>query len=54
MTDRKRDQSDESDYPDPIPDTPENIMQAILNTPPKDPDEWRYLQDNDGVKASDA
>ena len=41
--------------PDPIPDTPENIMQAILNTPPpKDPDEWRYLQDDDGVKASDA
>ena len=32
--------------PDPIPDTPENIMQAILNTPPKDPDEWRYLQDD--------
>ena len=33
--------------PDPIPDTPENIMQAILNTPPKDPDKWRYLQDGD-------
>ena len=33
--------------PDPIPDTPENVMQAILNTPPKTPHEWRYLQDGD-------
>ena len=32
--------------PDPIPDTPENIMHAIINTPPKDPDEWRYLHDD--------
>ena len=26
-----------SDYPDPIPDTPENIMKAILITPPNEP-----------------
>ena len=32
--------------PDPIPDTPENIMQAIVKTPPKADDEWRYLQDD--------
>ncbi len=32
----------------PIPDTPENIMRAIVNTPPKTDDEWRYLQDGDG------
>lgn len=31
----------------PIPDTPENIARAILNTPPKAEDEWRYLQDED-------
>ena len=47
MTDRKRNQPAKSALPDPIPDTPKNIMQAILNTPPKDPDEWRYLQDTD-------
>ena len=32
-------------YPEPIPDTPNNIARAILTTPPKPPDEWRYLQD---------
>ena len=30
--------------PEPIPDTPENIMRAILNTPPKSDDEWDYLK----------
>ena len=30
--------------PDPIPDTPENVMRAILNTPPKRDDEWDYLK----------
>ena len=30
--------------PEPIPDTPENIARIILNTPPKKPHEWRYLQ----------
>lgn len=30
--------------PPKIPDTPENIAKAILNTPPKKPDEWRYLK----------
>lgn len=30
--------------PDPIPDTLENIMRAIVNTPPKD--EWRYLTED--------
>ena len=34
--------------PDPIPDTPENIMRAIVNTPPKADDEWRYFQEADG------
>ena len=31
--------------PEPIPDTPENIMRSILNTPPKKRDEWDYLKD---------
>ena len=32
--------------PEPIPDSPENIMRAVLSTPPKTEDEWRYLIDN--------
>ncbi len=28
-----------------IPDTPENIMKAILGTPPKKRDEWDFMQD---------
>ena len=30
--------------PDPIPDTPENIMRAVFDTPPKKPDEWEYMK----------
>ena len=30
--------------PDPIPDTPENIARAVLNTPPKKKGGWRYLK----------
>ena len=30
--------------PDPIPDTPENIMRAVLKTQPKKDDEWDYLK----------
>ena len=32
--------------PEPIPDTPENIARAVLNTPPKNDEDWRYLQDD--------
>ena len=45
---RKRGRPSKRTMPDPIPDTPENIMRAILNTPPKAEDEWRYLQDDTG------
>ena len=31
--------------PEPIPDTPENIMRALLATPPKREDEWEYLKE---------
>ena len=31
--------------PEPIPDTPENIMRAIISTPPKADDDWRYLSE---------
>jgi len=30
--------------PEQIPDTPENVAQALLNTPPKKPAEWDYLR----------
>ena len=46
MTNKKR--RAKRTVPHPIPDTPENIAAAIVNTPPKADDEWRYLQDDDG------
>lgn len=30
---------------EPIPDTPENIMRAILGTPPKKRKEWDFMED---------
>ena len=43
-TKRPRGRPVEKPMPEPIPDTPENIMRAILNTPPKRDDEWDYLK----------
>lgn len=31
--------------PDPIPDTPENVIDAVLNTPPRKRDEWKFVQE---------
>lgn len=50
MTDepmRGRGRPVEKPMPDLIPDTPGNIMRAVLNTPPKRDDAWRYLPDAD-------
>ncbi|MCQ3806363.1 MAG: hypothetical protein OXB92_07930 [Acidimicrobiaceae bacterium] len=47
-TKRKRGRQAKRLMPEPIPDTPVNIMCIIVNTPPKTDDEWRYLQDSDG------
>ena len=30
---------------EPIPDTPENVVRALMTTPPKRRDGWDYLQD---------
>ena len=30
--------------PEPIPDTLEKVARAVLNTPPKKRDEWKYLK----------
>ncbi|MCY4393605.1 MAG: hypothetical protein OXC10_00500 [Rhodospirillaceae bacterium] len=42
---RQRGRPVERPMPDPIPDTPENIMRALLETPPKRDDEWDYLKE---------
>ena len=46
MTDRKSGRP-QHDMPEPIPDKPENIARALVTSPPKAKDEWRYLQDSD-------
>ena len=33
--------------PDAIPDTPENVAKALLFSPPKEGDEWEYLEESD-------
>ena len=43
---RRRGRRAKRTMPDPIPDTPENIMRAIVNTPPKGDDEWRYRSED--------
>ncbi|WP_420443107.1 hypothetical protein [Candidatus Poriferisodalis sp.] len=35
------------DLPEPIPDTPENVAKALMSSPPRKPDEWRYDVDRD-------
>jgi hypothetical protein len=41
---RPRGRPVEHKMPEPIPDTHENTMRAILATPPKADDEWSYLR----------
>lgn len=31
--------------PERISDTPENIARALLSTPPKDEEDWRYVKE---------
>ena len=33
-----------NEWPEQIPDTPENVARAILTTPPKKDDEWEYMK----------
>ena len=30
--------------PEQIPDTPENVMRALINTPPKKKNDWDHLK----------
>ena len=34
----------EREWPEPIPDTPENIARALMAGPPKAEEDWRYLK----------
>ena len=46
-TRRKRGRQAKRRMPEPIDDSPENIMRAVVSTPPKKSEEWRHLQDGD-------
>ena len=37
----------EHKLPEPIPDTPENIMKAFLKTPPRKREEWKFVQERE-------
>lgn len=45
MATKRRGRPAKRDMPEPIPDTPDNIARALLTSPPRDPDEWRYDTD---------
>ena len=30
--------------PEQIPDTPENVARALVTSPPREPDDWEYLE----------
>ena len=36
--------------PELIPDTPENVAKAILNTPPKKREEWDFIKEDEAKK----
>lgn len=42
---RPRGRPVEYSMPEPIPDTPENIMKAILRTPPRKRENWRFVRE---------
>ena len=41
---RKRGRPVEKPEPDPIPDSPENVLRALMTAPPRREDEWDYLR----------
>lgn len=38
--------------PEPIPDTPRNIMKAFLQTPSKRREEWGFVREREARKAT--
>lgn len=43
---RKRGRPVEREMPDPIPATPEEVMRALVETPPKADGEWKYIEEH--------
>jgi hypothetical protein len=41
---RKRGRPVEKPEPAQIPDSPENVLRALVNAPPRADDEWDYLK----------
>ena len=37
----------EHPLPEPIPDTPENIMKAFVSTPPRKREDWKFVQERE-------
>ena len=35
--------------PEPIPDSLENVAKAVLNTKPKKRNEWKFVQEQEGM-----
>ena len=33
--------------PEPIDDTPENVARALLTTPPKQREDWRFIREDE-------
>ena len=48
MPEKRRGRRPVKPMPERIPDTPENVAQALMNTPPKKRDEWDYLKKRAG------
>ena len=44
MIDRKRGRPVEKPELDPIPDSPENVLRALVMAPPRAEDDWDYLK----------
>ena len=43
----------EREWPEPIPDTPENIARALMAGPPKAEEGWEYLKKHRNRKGSE-
>ena len=41
---QKRGRPEEKEWPEPIPDSPENIARALMAGPSKADEDWRYLK----------
>ncbi len=44
ITERKRGRPVEKPEPDPIPNSLENVLRALVTAPPRREDEWGYLR----------